>query len=72
MKLGIIGLGRMGSGVAERVLKAGHEVVGFDLDQVNKQAAQAIGVEVVMLWLMLRLIVTLYGLWCHQGMLLIK
>ncbi|MCX5922180.1 MAG: decarboxylating 6-phosphogluconate dehydrogenase [Candidatus Dependentiae bacterium] len=47
MKLGIIGLGRMGAGVAERVLKAGHEVIGFDLDQTNKDAASALGVQVV-------------------------
>ena len=30
MKLGIVGLGRMGAGMRERLRRAGHEVVGFD------------------------------------------
>ncbi|MDQ4091216.1 MAG: NAD(P)-binding domain-containing protein, partial [Actinomycetota bacterium] len=30
MKLGIIGLGRMGAGMTERLRRGGHEVVGFD------------------------------------------
>jgi 6-phosphogluconate dehydrogenase len=30
MKLGLIGLGRMGNGIAGRLRSAGHEVVGFD------------------------------------------
>ncbi|MSQ14456.1 MAG: decarboxylating 6-phosphogluconate dehydrogenase [Dehalococcoidia bacterium] len=32
MQLGIIGLGRMGSNMAERLLLGGHEVVAFDMD----------------------------------------
>jgi 6-phosphogluconate dehydrogenase len=32
MQLGIIGLGRMGGNMRERLRLAGHEVVGFDLD----------------------------------------
>ena len=28
MKIGLIGLGRMGAGIAERLLAGGHEVVG--------------------------------------------
>ncbi|MGQ4554318.1 phosphogluconate dehydrogenase (NAD(+)-dependent, decarboxylating) [Halobellus sp. GM3] len=32
MQLGVIGLGRMGQIVVDRVLDAGHEVVAFDLD----------------------------------------
>ncbi len=32
MKLGLIGLGRMGAGIAERLRRAGHEVVGYDRD----------------------------------------
>ncbi len=31
MKIGMIGLGRMGSNLARRLLRSGHEVVGFDL-----------------------------------------
>ena len=32
MQLGVVGLGRMGQIVVNRVLDAGHDVVGFDLD----------------------------------------
>jgi 3-hydroxyisobutyrate dehydrogenase-like beta-hydroxyacid dehydrogenase len=31
MKIGFIGLGRMGSGMARNLLRAGHEVVAFNL-----------------------------------------
>ena len=30
MKLGLIGLGRMGQGLAERARRGGHEMVGYD------------------------------------------
>jgi len=30
MKIGLVGLGRMGAGIAERLRRAGHEVVGYD------------------------------------------
>jgi 6-phosphogluconate dehydrogenase len=30
MKLGLVGLGRMGAGIAERLRRAGHEVTGYD------------------------------------------
>jgi 6-phosphogluconate dehydrogenase len=33
MDLGLIGLGRMGAGMAERLLDGGHRVVGFDLGE---------------------------------------
>jgi 6-phosphogluconate dehydrogenase len=33
MQLGIVGLGRMGGGIRDRLREAGHEVVGYDLDQ---------------------------------------
>ena len=32
MKLGIVGLGRMGAGMRERLRRGGHDVVGFDLN----------------------------------------
>ncbi|MBI4728008.1 MAG: decarboxylating 6-phosphogluconate dehydrogenase [Acidobacteria bacterium] len=32
MKLGMVGLGRMGAAMAERLRRGGHEVVGFDRD----------------------------------------
>ncbi|HTC80750.1 MAG TPA: NAD(P)-binding domain-containing protein, partial [Acidimicrobiia bacterium] len=30
MKIGMVGLGRMGGNMAERLRRSGHEVVGFD------------------------------------------
>ncbi len=33
MKVGFIGLGKMGANMVERLLKGGHEVVGFDLNE---------------------------------------
>ena len=30
MKIGMVGLGRMGGNMAERLRRRGHEVVGFD------------------------------------------
>ena len=33
MKIGIIGLGRMGAGIARRLMRAGHETVVFDRDE---------------------------------------
>ena len=32
MKIGIIGLGRMGGNIARRLMCAGHQVVGYDRD----------------------------------------
>jgi 6-phosphogluconate dehydrogenase len=48
MELGIIGLGKMGGNMAERLRRAGHKVVGFDFskDAVAKLTATgSIGVE---------------------------
>ena len=39
MKLGMIGLGRMGGNMAERLRRAGHEVVGYDRDPAVSEAA---------------------------------
>ena len=39
MKIGMVGLGRMGANMAHRLLRGGHEVVVFD---VNKEAVQAL------------------------------
>ena len=42
MKIGIIGLGRMGGNMAERLKRHGHEVIGFDHDPaVSKVASLA-------------------------------
>lgn len=46
MNIGIIGLGRMGGGIAERIARAGHAVFGFDLDVTNSALAQKHGVTI--------------------------
>ena len=38
MKLGLVGLGRMGAGIAERLRRAGHEVTGYDQNPAVSQA----------------------------------
>ena len=38
MKIGFIGLGNMGLPMAINLLKAGHEVIGFDLVQAQTDA----------------------------------
>ena len=43
MQLGVIGLGRMGRIVVDRVLDAGHGVVAFDLDESAVEAAADAG-----------------------------
>ncbi|MFQ3293669.1 MAG: 6-phosphogluconate dehydrogenase [Halobacteriales archaeon] len=45
MKLGVIGLGRMGQIVAERTMKAGHDVVAFDVDADAVATAADAGAE---------------------------
>ncbi|MDG5820871.1 phosphogluconate dehydrogenase (NAD(+)-dependent, decarboxylating) [Natronococcus sp. A-GB7] len=45
MQLGVIGLGRMGQIVVERVLEAGHDVVAFDLDPEAVATAADAGAE---------------------------
>jgi 6-phosphogluconate dehydrogenase len=39
VKLGMVGLGRMGANMAERLRRHGHEVVGYDRDQQLSQVA---------------------------------
>ncbi|UIP01312.1 NADP-dependent phosphogluconate dehydrogenase [Halobaculum sp. CBA1158] len=45
MEIGVIGLGRMGAIVVDRVLAAGHDVVAFDLDAEATAAAAEAGAE---------------------------
>ncbi len=47
MKIGLIGLGRMGNAIACRLLKHGYEVCGFDRDEKNTKLAAAVGVKTV-------------------------
>ena len=45
MKIGMIGLGKMGANMTERLLKGGHEVVAYDLSADAVKAAAAKGAE---------------------------
>lgn len=47
MNFGILGLGKMGNAIAQRALKAGHNVWGFDLSPAERNAAQAAGCSLV-------------------------
>lgn len=47
MNVGIIGLGKIGSAVAERLLNAGNKVFGYDINPIIQQEAQKLGVQVV-------------------------
>jgi 6-phosphogluconate dehydrogenase len=47
MQLGVIGLGRMGRIVVDRVLEAGHDVVAFDIDADARERAEEAGAETV-------------------------
>ncbi len=45
--IGIVGLGSMGSGMAQTLLREGFEVVGTDVNKAQQQVARDLGVEVV-------------------------
>ncbi|MBV8461771.1 MAG: decarboxylating 6-phosphogluconate dehydrogenase [Acidimicrobiales bacterium] len=45
MRIGMIGLGKMGANMTERLLKGGHEVVAFDLSAEALQQAAGKGAE---------------------------
>jgi 6-phosphogluconate dehydrogenase len=45
MKIGMVGLGKMGANMTERLLKGGHQVVAFDLSAEARQAAADKGAE---------------------------
>jgi 6-phosphogluconate dehydrogenase len=47
MQLGLVGLGRMGGGMATRLVRGGHRVVGYDRSPAARPTAQAHGIEVV-------------------------
>ena len=47
MKIGLIGLGKIGNAVAQRLINANHTVVGFDLDKTACNQAKDLGVVVV-------------------------
>ncbi len=43
MKIAMVGLGKMGSNMAQRLIEHGHEVVAFDLSQEAREATAAFG-----------------------------
>ena len=43
MDIGIIGLGKMGGNMAERLLRAGHRVVGFDANAAAGARVSGLG-----------------------------
>jgi len=45
MKIAMIGLGKMGANMAQRLLKGGHQVVAYDLNEAAIQAAEGFGAE---------------------------
>lgn len=47
MQIGLIGLGKMGAGMARRLVAGGHDVVGFDLDEAARTAAETDGARAV-------------------------
>jgi 6-phosphogluconate dehydrogenase len=46
MKIGLVGLGRMGANMAQRLIRDGISVVGFDLSEENARVAEELGVAV--------------------------
>lgn len=47
MKIGMIGLGKMGGNMSARLVEKGHEVIGIDPSDDNAQLAASKGIEVV-------------------------
>ncbi len=45
MRIGMVGLGRMGANMTTRLLRGGHEVVAFDVDPAAVQTARAGGAD---------------------------
>ncbi len=45
MKVGVIGLGRMGSGMSNNLIRKGHEVYGFDVNEESYKRCKAIPME---------------------------
>ena len=45
MKIAMIGLGKMGANMTQRLIEHGHEVVAFDLSEQARTAAATLGAE---------------------------
>ena len=69
MKIGVVGLGKMGANIALNLLDQGVEVVGYDIDNNSRMLASKQGISVVssiqslvselpkrkVIWLMIRM-----------------
>lgn len=44
MKIGLIGLGKMGMNLAENLLTSNHQVIGYDTDQTKEAEAKKKGI----------------------------
>lgn len=47
MKIGLVGLGKIGIAIAHRVLQSGHKVIGFDINESARIQSEKIGVDTV-------------------------
>ena len=47
MKIGMVGLGRMGANMAERLVRKGHQVIGYDPQDAARQRVEALGLPTV-------------------------
>jgi len=47
MKIGVVGLGRMGGNIARRLMRAGHQCVVFDADAIALEAVRRDGAQAV-------------------------
>ena len=47
MKIGVVGLGKMGANIALNLMDHGHEVVGFDASDVAREKAGQEGITAV-------------------------
>ncbi|MGA3148386.1 MAG: NAD(P)-binding domain-containing protein, partial [Acidimicrobiales bacterium] len=45
MKIAMIGLGKMGANMTQRLIEHGHQVVAFDLSEGARQAAAGFGAD---------------------------
>ena len=52
MKVGLIGLGRMGEGMSRRMMKAGIEVWGYrrTMQRLKKRLKRVMSVELPLIW----------------------
>ena len=47
MKIGFVGLGKMGMNMVTRLIRGGHEVVAFDADAAKREEGRALGASVM-------------------------